>query len=557
MTMRRMRTPIIVLILVYFFSIIAMISVPGLDADGNPYYVSFLDAAYFMAILQTTIGFGEIPSSFTAAQRFLVLSLLLPNVVAWLYSVGTLLGLILDKQFQATFRASRFTKQVRWLKEPFFIVCGFGNTGSMTVSGLMARGIKAVVIECDEGTVRLMALEDEYAHVPALVGRARDRQALEMAGLHRSNCRGVIATTNHDHVNLTIAITVKLLRPELAVLARSENQRVCDNMASFGTDSVINPYRIFAERMSLALNSPIKYLVQDWLISVPGSELRDVLEPPTGPWVVCGAGRFGARMIEELEASGVPVTVVDVHPDRLPAYQNSVLGRGTEVHTLEQAGITDAEGIIAGTGDDIDNLSIIMTARNLNPRLFFIARQERRQHDELFASSGADLIARRSLIVARKIISVVTTPLLQSFMQHLIRSDDSFAERTAARLKDVLENRSPSIWVFELKGEIARNLRFVRAQTSGVNLEHICHNSRSEENEELSCVCLTLERGAQRIFLPGPDTELQINDRLLFAGRDHARRQMLWTMMDSHSLMGNISGKHLPRGALWRWLSKR
>jgi len=557
MTMRRMRTPIIVLILVYFFSIIAMISVPGMDADGNPYYMSFLDAAYFMAILQTTIGFGEIPYSFTAAQRMLVFWLLLPNVVAWLYSIGTLLGLILDKQFQATFHASRFSKQVRWLKDPFFIVCGFGNTGSMTVSGLMARGIKAVVIECDESTVRLMALEDEYAHVPALVGRARDRQALEMAGLYRSNCRGVIATTNHDHVNLTIAITVKLLRPELTVLARSENQRVCDNMASFGTDSVINPYRIFAERMSLALNSPIKYLVQDWLISVPGSELREVLEPPTGPWIVCGAGRFGMRMIEELEASGVPVTVVDVHPDRLPAYQNSVLGRGTEAHTLEQAGIADAEGIIAGTGDDIDNLSIIMTARHLNPRLFFIARQERRQHDELFASSGTDLVARRSLIVARKIISVVTTPLLQSFMQHLIRSDDSFAERTAARLKDVLENRSPSIWVYELKGEIARNLRFVRAQTSGVNLEHICRNSRSEENEELPCVCLTLERGAQRIFLPGPDTELQINDRLLFAGRDHARRQMLWTMMDSHSLMGNISGKQLPRGALWRWLSKR
>jgi Trk K+ transport system NAD-binding subunit len=309
--------------------------------------------------------------------------------------------------------------------------------------------------------------------------------------------------------------------------------------------------------MSLALNSPIKYLVQDWLISVPGSELREVLEPPTGPWIVCGAGRFGIRMIEELEASGVPVTVVDVHPDRLPAYQNSVLGRGTEVHTLEQAGVADAEGIIAGTGDDIDNLSIIMTARNLNPRLFFIARQERRQHDELFVSSGADLVARRSLIVARKIISVVTTPLLQSFMQHLIRSDDSFAERTAARLKEVLENRAPSIWVYEIKGEIARNLRFVRAQTSGVNLEHICRNSRSEENEKLPCVCLTLERGAQRVFLPGPDTELQINDRLLFAGRDHARRQMLWTMMDSHSLMGNISGKQLPRGALWRWLSKR
>jgi len=262
-------------------------------------------------------------------------------------------------------------------------------------------------------------------------------------------------------------------------------------------------------------------------------------------------------MVERLEDIGLPVTVVDVHPERLPAYKNAVLGRGTEAHTLETAGIADAEGIIAATGDDIDNLSIIMTARHLNPDLFIIARQERRQHNELFDSSGADLVARRSLIVARKILSVVTTPLLLSFMEHLIRSDESFAERTAAKLKDVLKNRAPNIWVFELRGEIARNLRFVRARTGRVQLEHISRNSRSEENEMLPAVCLTLERGAQRIFLPDPDTELQINDRLLFAGRDHARRQMIWTMMDSHSLMGNITRKQLPRGALWRWLSKR
>ena len=198
-----------------------------------------------------------------------------------------------------------------------------------------------------------------------------------------------------------------------------------------------------------------------------------------------------------------------------------------------------------------------MTARNLNPDLFLIARQDRRQHNELFDTSKADLVARRSLIVARKALSVVSTPLLQSFMQELIRSDDNFAERTAARLKEVLKNRAPNIWVFELKGEIARSLRFVRSHTGRITLKHISHNSRSEENEELPCVCLTLERGAQRIFLPNADTELQIHDRLLFAGRDHARRQMLWTLMDSHSLLGNVSGKQLPRGALWRWLSER
>jgi len=555
--MRRMRSPLIVLLLIYFFSILAMIAVPGMDPDGHPVHMSFLDAAYFMAILQTTIGFGEIPYSFTPAQRIVVFWLLLPNVVAWLYSIGTLLGLLLDKQFQAAFHRSRFSRQIKAIKEPFYIVCGLGNTGYMTVSGLQARGIYAVVIELDEDTVRGMILNDKFAHVPALAGRAGDRSNLELAGLQRANCKGVIATTNSDQVNLTIAITVKLLRPGLAVLARGEDQRVCDNMASFDTDLIVNPYRIFAERIALALSSPLKFLVQDWLISVPGTKLREGFKPPVGPWIVCGAGRFGVLVIEQLEKKGLPVTVVDIHADRLPAYQNAVLGRGTEVHTLVEAGIADAGGIIAATGDDIDNLSIIMTARNLNPRVFVIARQERREHRELFASSGADLVALRNRIIARRILSFVTTPLLESFMQHLIRSDESFAERIAAKLRDVLKNRAPSIWVFEIKGEIAKNLRFVRAQSCKVTLAHISRNSRSEENELLPCVCLSLERGAQRMFLPDGHTELQIHDRLLFAGRDNARRKMLWTLMDSHSMLVNASGRHLPRGALWRWLSKR
>ena len=557
MTMRRMRMPLITLILVYFFSTMLMMSVPGVDDQGNVYRMGVLDAAYFIAIMQTTIGFGEIPYTFTGSQRMLVFALLLPNVVAWLYSVGTLLGLVLDKQFQSAFQRNRFSSQVRSLKEPFFIVCGFGNTGSMAVSGLLARGIRAVVIEKQEETVRQMKLSNEFASVPALHGMSADRVVLTLAGLTKANCRGVIATTNDDHVNLTIAITVKLLQPELAVLARSETDRVSDNMASFDTDSIINPYRIFAERLNLALHSPVKYLVQDWLISVPGSVLRTEVKPPTGSWIVCGAGRFGSRMIEQLQKNALPVTVVDVHPERLPAYPNAVLGRGTEAHTLVQAGIESAVGIIAATGDDIDNLSIIMTARNLNPDLFFISRQERRQHDALFDNFKADLVARRSLIVARRILSVVSTPLLQSFMQHLFRSDERFAKLVKAKLEHVLKQRAPNIWVLELKGELARNLHYVRSRSREVKLDDICRHSRSEDNEQLSCVCLSLERGAQSLFLPGPETELQINDRLLFAGRDLAHKQMLWTLNDAHSLLGNVTGTHLPRGAIWRWISQR
>jgi len=557
LTMRRLRTPLIVMILAYFLSVVAMVLVPGVDQLGQPTRVTFLEAAYFVAILSTTIGFGEVPNPFTDAQRLLVFLIIFPNVVAWLYSIGTILGLFLDSEFKAVLRRARFARRVRGLGEPFYIVCGFGNSGSMIVRGLLNRGLQAVVLERSEDSVYRMILADEFSHVPALACDVTDRNNLELAGLHRASCQGVIATTNHDLANLTIAITSKLLRPHLPVFARSESEAVSDNLASFGTDHVVNPYAIFAERLFLALSSPIKYLVQDWLISVPGSALRELLEPPRGRWIVCGAGRFGTRMVAQLERSGLPFTVVETDPDRLEPYPGGVLGRGTEAPTLQEAGIADAVGIIAGTGDDIDNLSIVMTALALNPRLFVVARQELQVNEVLFDACGAKLVARRGLIVARRMLAVTTTPLLPVFLDHLIRQSDEFAERAAARLRAVLAGRSPSLWGVKLDDPLNVGVRTAHEAGIDLRLGHLSRNLRREEDEQLACVCLVLERGAERVFLPGDDYPLRGDDRLLYAGRGLARREMLRMLGDPVWLMNAATGEPWPRSAVWRLFGRR
>ena len=557
LTMRRMRAPLIVVVLVFSVSIIGMVLIPGRDASGNVIEVKYLDAAYFILILATTIGLGEIPAAFTGLQRFYVFIIVLPNVVAWLYSVGTILGMFLDPQFRQVLKRERFSHRVRAMPQGFFIVCGFGNTGRMIVHALLRRGYSTVVLERDEDIVNSMALDDAIAHVPVLAGSSSERETLELAGLKHKHCLGVLAITDDDHVNLTIAITCKMLNPDLLVIARSENDRVSANMASFGTDHVLDPYAIFAERLYLAFSSPAKYLVQDWLISVPGSELRKPFHLPHGQWLLCGFGRFGSRVARAMDQASIPYTIIDVHPARVQGKPGAVLGRGTEVESLLAAGINDAAGIVAGTGDDIDNLSIMMTARDLNPRLCFIARQERVQNEELFNESRADLVARRSLIMARRILLVATTPLLQSFLQHLLGQGDAFAQRVTARLQAVLKGRAPDVWTVHLEGRMSTGL--VEASRQGVHpaLAHILRHSRTAEAEHLPCVCLLLERGASRTFMPDPMQELHVEDRLLFAGRDEARREIAWTLSEPHALLANASGRIVPRGTLWRWLERR
>jgi Trk K+ transport system NAD-binding subunit len=559
LTMRRMRRPLILLILVYSFSVFGLILVPGQDAAGNAVRTGYLDAMYFVAILATTIGFGEVPYSFTDAQRLYTYIILFPNVIAWLYSVGTIISLLVDPQFRRVREGSRFARRVRRISGPYYIVCGFGHTGRMIVSGLLKRGITAAVIEREENIIHSMALSETFAHLPSLAGDVTDRRLLDIAGLSSdiTNCIGVIANTNDDHANLTIAITTKLLRPELPVMARAESRRTVANMASFGTEYTVDPYTIFAQRFHLALKSPTKYLVQDWLISVPGTRLRDRLHPPDGRWILAGVGRFGSRMAAILDEAGIDYTVIDVHPERVQNRPGSVLGRGTEASTLQQAGIEDAVGIVAGTGDDIDNLSIIMTALELNPELFVVARQEDPENNALFDSSHAHLVARRSLIVARRILTVATTPLLPVFNDHLVHKDESFAVEVGRKLEAVLGGYSPSLWTIDLTGSHAESLRMARREGGRIRLEHLLENSRVQDDDPLPCVCLMLERESLRLFLPGRDQQLLEGDRLLFAGRGVARHEMVFSLSEPALLAGLATGRHLPRGAIMRKLARK
>lgn len=559
LTMRRIRTPLILMILVYSLSVFGMVQIPGQDAAGNPVQVGYLDAVYFISIMATTIGFGEIPNTFTHAQRLYAFIILFPNVIAWLYSIGTIISLIVDPQFRSVLGRSRFSRRVRRISSDFYIVCGFGHTGKMIVSGLLKRGITAVVIEREESIIHSMALHEDFSHLPAQSGDVTDRRLLDMAGLSKEikNCIGIIAITNDDQANLTIAITSKLLRPELPVAARAETRRVVANMTSFGTDITVDPYTIFAERFYLALSSPVKYLVQDWLISVPGSLLRQDLHPPSGRWIMAGIGRFGSRMAAKMDEAEVDYTVIDVHPDRVDLRPGSVLGRGTEARTLQKAGVSDAVGIIAGTGDDMDNLSIIMTAREMNPDLFVVARQENPQNEELFQTSGADLVARRSLIVARRILAVTTTPLLTVFLEHLVHQDETFAKSVKRRLKDILDGRSPSLWAVELTGVWAQSIREAVVEKVPVKIEHLIQNSRIPSTKNLPCVCLMLERGSLRLFLPDTSQVLMEGDRLLFAGRGSAKIEMLFALREPTTLVSLASGRPQPRGLIMRKLARK
>ncbi|MBS3953958.1 MAG: hypothetical protein KGZ88_13500, partial [Methylomicrobium sp.] len=138
--MREMRSPIIALIVVYAVSILVMVSIPGPVIEGKTHNMSIFHALYFMTYTATTTGFGEIPYEFNNAQRFWAMACLYVSVITWFYAIGSIVRLFQNPFFVRALEERQFTKAVKRISGPFFIVCGFGDTGSLLARGLSDHG---------------------------------------------------------------------------------------------------------------------------------------------------------------------------------------------------------------------------------------------------------------------------------------------------------------------------------------------------------------------------------------------------------------------------------
>ncbi len=555
---RRMRAPLLALILVYSVAILGMVLIPGRDADGNVWHMDFFHAFYFVSFMASTIGFGEIPHAFTAAQRLWVSFSIFFTVVVWLYSIGTVLALLKDETFQRALTERRFARKIRHLREPFYLVCGYGQTGEALVRSLTERNQHAVVIDILDERVNILQLENLREYVPGLCGDARLPAHLVEAGLNHPLCEGVVALTNSNEANLKIAITAKLLHPDIEVICRADSHDIEANMASFGTDHIIDPFDTFALHLATAIQAPCLSLLQDWLSLGHSNQLKDPVYPPNkGLWVICGYGRFGKAVYGKLLREGLEVVVVEANPDTTGIPSTAfVLGRGTEAETLSQANIERAVGLVAGTDNDANNLSIIMTARELNPDLFVILRQNRKDNDSVIEAVGADMVMLPSQIIANKIRVLLGAPLQHQFVKLVLHQEDEWACELISRMSALVNHHAPEVWEVAFTEQDSHAVCAHVQRGKSLTLAQLMTDPRDRERS-LPCIPLMLLRHNERTLLPDPGISVQKDDHLLFCGSHQGRDRMEWTLQNENALSYILTGEARPEGWIWRQLSKK
>ncbi len=208
--------------------------------------------------------------------------------------------------------------------------------------------------------------------------------------------------------------------------------------------------------------------------------------------IICGLGRVGRAVAEELSRSNEPFVVVDNDPERLALASNRgwtcVQGDASEDNTLQQVNVSSARALFACVDTDTTNLFIVISAKGVNASMEISARVVDERNFDKFRRAGASHVYSPYSLLGRRMARSVTRPRAMELL-------DLALEQTGYDLT-VDECRIPE-----------------GSRMHGMSL------AESEFRNKTGCVILAIIRSSGEIFHnPSPSAKLNTGDVLVTLG---------------------------------------
>ena len=137
--------------------------------------------------------------------------------------------------------------------------------------------------------------------------------------------------------------------------------------------------------------------------------------------IICGYGRIGQVLARELEQKKFPFLVLDNNAERVAlahthGYQ-ALMGDAGEESTLSEAHIERAVVFATVLPNDMVNVFITLTARNMQPALRIIARAEDPATEKKLKQAGANEIILPAFVGGMQIANSITEATLDSVLK--------------------------------------------------------------------------------------------------------------------------------------------
>ena len=137
-------------------------------------------------------------------------------------------------------------------------------------------------------------------------------------------------------------------------------------------------------------------------------------------YIICGYGRVGRRVAEDLRHAGVPYVVLDHSEDAVAAAEERgdlfVHGDGTDDPDLVRAGLERARGLVAASDSDVANLYIVLSARASRPNLTIVARASDFDAERKLMLAGADRVVLPYATAGQVMANLVLRPQVTAFL---------------------------------------------------------------------------------------------------------------------------------------------
>lgn len=252
--------------------------------------------------------------------------------------------------------------------------------------------------------------------------------------------------------------------------------------------------------------SVVQFMVEGQIRTILGRRRLDKkIDRLKNHYIVCGYGRIGRVLCKNIKRKPIDLVVVEKDQDMAHIMDEDgvlyITGDAADEATLIKAGIKQAKSLIAVLATDIDNVFLVLTARQLNPDLYIIARASYEESKSKLQAAGANKVESPYDIGAVSMAQRILRPTVTNFL------DQAF------------DYKQKDIHMEEI---------FVGASSNLVNV--ILKDSGIRQNYNLIIIAIKKSDG-DMLFNPSFESVIKAGDTLIAVGED-ANLQKLAQILD-------------------------
>jgi len=319
---------------------------------------------------------------------------------------------------------------------------GHGRLGTQVVKHLDTRANEVIVIDKQRGVI---SRADRDANVRYLAGNAIDPGLLREAGAEGAGA--LFALTRDENTNLMVAQVARLVFRIPKVMAVVYDPAREPSYRAAGIETMALTVAGAEYVVSQLTANPISDFGEVWRrtpghgVEAPPQPVR--AESTGGAYViVIGGGRVGYFLARALLENNVEVTVIESNKEIYDLITQQVdcpviLGDGSSTATLQVAGASRANVVVAVTNHDQDNLIACQIAKQSFGVPKTIARVKNPQNEHIMQQLGVDITVSST--------SIITSAIQSELPQSRIRQVLDLHTGQLEIMEYSLDDRSPVV----------------------------------------------------------------------------------------------------------------